>query len=81
MRLRHLGDVHYDAGRRELAEPLYEKALALYRAHDTPPLELANATLDAAERLWEEAHQLYLVTNVPSGVAETAARLARIRRP
>ena len=90
--LRHLGDVHQDTEHRRLAEPLYAEALAIYRANDeTPPLDLANAirsyaiareeagALDEAIELWEEAHQLYLATNVPPGVEETARRLARIR--
>lgn len=89
--IRHLGDVHYEAGRRDAAVPFLEEALAIYREHDTPPLELANAirslaiaredagTLNDAAQLWEEAHQLYTVTNVAPGIAETARRLRRIR--
>ena len=89
--IRHLGDVHYEAGRRDAATPLLEEALAIYRAHDTPQLELANAirslaiaredagALDDAATLWEEAHQLYTATNVEPGIAETARRLRRIR--
>lgn len=89
--LRHLGDVHHDAGRLDPAEPFYLEALALYREHDAPPLDLANAirslailreetgALDEAVTLWEEAHRLYIATNVPPGVEETATRLARIR--
>ena len=41
--LRHLGDLHHDDGRDDLAEPLYDEALALYRASNAPPLDLANA--------------------------------------
>lgn len=81
--LRHLGDLHHDDARDDLAEPLYAEALALYRASDPLPLDLANALRslaiikDTAE-LWEEAHHLYVATNVQPGVAETARRLAKL---
>ena len=32
--VRHLGDIHQDAGRTELAEPCYQEALALYRGDE-----------------------------------------------
>jgi ankyrin repeat protein len=81
--LRHLGDLHHDDARDDLAEPLYAEALALYRASDAPPLDLANALrslalIDDSEELWEEAHRLYVITNVPPGIAETAIRLAKL---
>jgi tetratricopeptide (TPR) repeat protein len=81
--LRHLGDLHHDDGRDDLAEPLSAEALALYRTSDAPPLDLANAfrslavIKDSAE-LWEEAFHLYVATNVPPGVAESALRLAKL---
>jgi ankyrin repeat protein len=81
--LRHLGDLHHDDGRDDLAEPLSAEALALYRTSDAPPLDLANAVRslavirDSAE-LWEEAFHLYVATNVPPGVAESALRLAKL---
>ncbi len=91
--VRHLGDVHQDAGRSELAEPCYLEALALYRNQErTPPLELANAIRPLAilkdgagehkeaRQLWEEAMGHYSVANVPEGVAECSARLARFTR-
>jgi ankyrin repeat protein len=81
--LRHLGDLHHDDARDDLAEPLYAEALALYRTSDAPPLDLANALRSLAivkdtEALWEEAFHLYVATNVPPGVAESALRLARL---
>jgi catechol 2,3-dioxygenase-like lactoylglutathione lyase family enzyme len=92
--VRHLGDVHHDAGRAALAEPCYHEALAIYRSHEhAPPLDLANAIrslavfkgdageIEEAARLWQEAHELYTALDVPAGVAESAARLARLARP
>ena len=91
--VRHLGDIHQDAGRVELAEPCYQEALAIYRSHkETSPLELANAIrplailiedagqVEEAILLWEEARDLYAAVNVPEGVAECLARLARLTR-
>jgi len=91
--VRHLGDVHRDAGRAVLAEPCYHEALALYRSHKrAPPLDLANAIrslavlkeddgqIEEAARLWQEAHDIYAALDVPAGVAESAARLARLAR-
>ncbi len=81
--LRHLGDLHHDDSRDDLAEPLSAEALALVRTSDAPPLDLANAVRslavikDSAE-LWEEAFHLYVATNVPPGVAESALRLAKV---
>ncbi|HEX7678988.1 MAG TPA: tetratricopeptide repeat protein, partial [Thermoanaerobaculia bacterium] len=81
--LRHLADLHHDDGRDDLAEPVSSEALALYRTSDAPPLDLANAVRslavikDSAE-LWEEAFHLYVATNVPPGVAESALRLAKL---
>src|SRR5271167_713009 len=41
--VRHVGNVHHDAGRADLAAPCYDEALALYRGHPCPPpLDLAN---------------------------------------
>jgi tetratricopeptide (TPR) repeat protein len=89
--VRHLGDVHYEAGRAALAEPCYHEALAIYRGHPhTPPLDLANAIrslavlkgeageTEEARRLWQEARCLYLATGVEPGVAECDARIARL---
>ena len=35
---------------------------------------------EEASRLWHEAHDLYKAVNIPAGIAETAARLARSQR-
>lgn len=88
-RLRHLGDAYSTAHRPDHAERCYGEALAIFRSRpDTKPLDLANAlrglavvkhgtgAADEAQRLWLEAHDLYVSVNVQSGVAESAARLA-----
>ncbi len=89
--LRHLGDVHCEAGRADLAEPCYVEALTLYRSHEhTLPLDLANAIRglaalndddgknQEATHLWQEAHDLYATCDVPAGAAESVARIARL---
>jgi tetratricopeptide (TPR) repeat protein len=81
--LRHLADIHQDAGAWSAAEPLYEHALRLYRADpSTGTLELANALRpyallrerlgdgDAAVALWREARALYLAAGIAEAVAE-----------
>jgi tetratricopeptide (TPR) repeat protein len=87
--VRHLGDIHQDAGRAEMAAPCYHEALELYRGNEqTPPADLANTAIltddggrvEEAKRLWEEARDLYAAANVPEGVAESSARLARLNR-
>jgi tetratricopeptide (TPR) repeat protein len=88
--LRHLGDLHQDAGRLQDAEPHYREALEIYRADaGTSALELANAIrplamLDeargrtgSARELWSEARALYETAGVAEGVAECADRLGR----
>ena len=87
--VRHLGDAYYYAGEKTLAERFYVEALSIYRSHDDRrPLDFANAIrsyavlkgelgpTDEAKSLWHEAHDLYLLLQVPAGVAESAARLA-----
>ena len=88
--IRHLGDIHRDAKRLADAELCYHEALALYRAHETDPLDLANAIrplailkeatgkAEEARPLWEEARELCMAVNVQEAVAECAARLARL---
>lgn len=89
--VRHLGDVYYEAGHTELAEPCYREALDLYRKQlNAPPLELANALrsmailksdtgeMEQAKVLWQEARDLYALVNVPEGVKESSSQLARL---
>jgi tetratricopeptide (TPR) repeat protein len=90
--LRHLGDVLWDAGRPAQAEPHVRHALALYRHHsDAPRLDVANAirslavvtehagNTEEANRLWSEAHEIYVSLDVKPGAVESAARLDRLR--
>jgi tetratricopeptide (TPR) repeat protein len=92
-RVRHLGDAYHYAGRAALAEPCYVEALGIYRREPhTGRLDLANAirsfavlkheadATDEAQRLWQEAHDLYAGLNISPGVAESAARLALLAR-
>ena len=86
--VRHVADIHRNAGRLTEAEPLYDEALALYRGQQPNPLDLANTLrplgllLEATGRreeaklLWEEARVLYAAAGVEAGVAECLARLA-----
>jgi hypothetical protein len=75
------------------AEPCYIEALSIYRLHqEARPLDVANAlrgfailkesvgARDESGRLWQEAHDLYVQVDVPAGVAESAARLAGLRK-
>lgn len=87
--IRHLGDIHHDRRRPELAEPCYHEALALYRRYgQSEPGNFANAVrvlavlkeeageMEEATRLWQEAHDLYATVGESMGVAESAAWLA-----
>jgi steroid delta-isomerase-like uncharacterized protein len=89
--IRHLGDVHHDAGRTVPAAACYREALDLYRGHDgADPLDLANAVrsmavlkdeageLEPARQLWEEARVLYVAGQVAPGVEECASRMAAL---
>jgi tetratricopeptide (TPR) repeat protein len=90
--IRHLGDIHREAGRLADAELCYGEVLTLYRAHEPNPLDLANALrplailreatgqAEEARRLWEEARKLYMAVNVQAAVAECSVRLARLIR-
>src|SRR5262249_5595329 len=91
--VRHLGDAYYYAGERSLAGPCYLEALSIYRGHENSrPLDLANAVRSLAvlrdeagaeqesQALWQESHDLYSSLNVPTGIAESAARLALLAR-
>jgi hypothetical protein len=90
-RLRHIGDIHQDAGHDAEAAPFYAEALAVYRDNPaTPALDLANllrpmtmlkekagVPADAAA-LWAEAKTLYEVAGVEEGARESGRRLARL---
>jgi tetratricopeptide (TPR) repeat protein len=89
--VRHLGDVHQDAGRIALAEPCYREALRLYRGNPaTRALDLANALrplailvdgagdAEEARRLFAEARDLYAAARVDEGVADCDHHLARL---
>jgi tetratricopeptide (TPR) repeat protein len=90
-RLRHIGDIHLEAGRIAEAGLCYDEALALYRSRaDAKPLDLANALRpmgllsearkepDAARRHWTEARALYAKAGVAAGVAECDRHLAAL---
>jgi tetratricopeptide (TPR) repeat protein len=90
-RLRHIGDIHQDAGRDAEAAPFYAEALALYRASpERLDLDLANmlrplamlkekaGDRTEAVALWSEAKALYEAAGVEAGVKESARRLAAL---
>ena len=68
----------------------YHEALALYRAHEIDPLDLANAIrpfailkraagkAEEARPLCEEARELHTAIDVQVAVAECSARFARL---
>jgi tetratricopeptide (TPR) repeat protein len=89
--VRHLGDIHLDAERFNLAEPCYHEALALYRSRQqTNRLDLANAIrplailmertghTHEAIKLWTEAKELYQACHVRAGVQESSRRLTEL---
>ena len=88
-RLRHIGDMHQDAGRNAEAAPYYDEALAIYRGRpDRRGLDLANllrplamlkekaGDTSEAAALWAEAGALYAEAGVEVGAKESARRLA-----
>jgi len=88
--VRHIGDVHWDMGDADLAEPCFEEALTLYRDNDPAPGDLANALRPmailkqaagdkaGAYELWVEAGDLYRAAGIEAGVAECTARAAAL---
>jgi len=87
-RLRHIADIHMEDGQIELAAPLYDEALALYRTRDDRrTLDLANTLRpmallkeaqgqhEAARPFWAEARDLYEQVGVEAGVKECTRRL------
>ncbi len=69
--LRHLGDAHAHAGQAD-TDPL-DRANAI---RSLAALDDVTGAAAEAEPLWREAHNLYVLLNVPGGMAESAARLA-----
>lgn len=89
--VRHLADIHRGEGSFELASPLYEEALKIYRQHEeASALDVANAIRgfallksatgerDEATSLWLEARKLYESVDVHAGVEESNVQLARL---
>ena len=89
--VRHLGDVHRNAGRRADAKDCYDEALGLYRSEpSSPTLDVANAVrpmailkADLGERvealaLWREARKLYATADIAEGVEEADRWIERL---
>ena len=89
--VRHLGDVHRRARRREDARRCYEEALTLYCGAASPPtLDFANAVRpmamlkaqtgepDEALALWREARALYAAVGIEAGVEEAERWMSRL---
>ena len=88
--VRHLGDVHRNAGRRAEAKGCYDEALDLYRGKAAPTLDVANAVrpmailqADLGERkealaLWQEARELYATVDIAEGVEEADRWIERL---
>jgi len=87
--IRHVGDIQRGQGRLQVALPLYEEALAIYRAQEAADaLDVANALRGfallhealgngaMASSLWWEARELYLLVDVEAGVKEADRRIA-----
>ncbi|MCY4058984.1 MAG: hypothetical protein OXG44_13360 [Gammaproteobacteria bacterium] len=89
--VRHLGDVHRNAGRRAEAKGCYDEALNLYGSEaSAPTLDVANAVrpmailkADLGEReeslaLWREARELYATVDVAEGIEEADRWIERL---
>lgn len=89
--VRHLADIHRGEGSFELARPLYEEALKIYREREeASALDVANAIRgfallksavgerSEATALWREARKLYESVDVRAGVEESDVQLARL---
>ena len=89
--IRHIADMYLDESRFELARPLYEEALEIYRSHhESRILDLANTIRpyailneavgksDLTRNLWEEAKVLYASVRVDEGVTECEAHLRNL---
>ncbi len=89
--VRHIADIHLDAGELEQAGPLYEEALEIYTNDPAAqPLDFANCirgfaifneksgSKEKALLLWKEAQGLYEAVGVEAGVQESAQRAAAL---
>lgn len=88
--VRHLGDVHRNAGRLADAKSCYDEALALYRREKSPTLDVANAVRpmailqadlghrEEALTLWKEARDLYAKVGIAEGVEEAEQWMERL---
>ena len=89
--IRHLGELHTEAGRLAEADACLTEALETYRARDdAPTLDLANAVRPMAilreeqgreaeaRSLWTEARSLYADEQIQEGVQECDEHLARL---
>jgi len=89
--VRHIADIHLDNQAATVAEPLFNEALAIYRADPTADsLDLANAIrgtalakvmlgkLEEGQALIEEARGLYERLGVEAGVAEMTRALTKL---
>jgi tetratricopeptide (TPR) repeat protein len=88
--IRHVGDIHWQMGDADLAEPCFEEALEIYRTGAPSAAELANALRPmallkeaagdkaTAYDLWAEAHDLYAKAGIDAGVEECARHAAAL---
>jgi tetratricopeptide (TPR) repeat protein len=89
--IRHIADMYLDESEFELARPLYEEALEIYRSSlDSRILDLANTIRpyailneaigkpETARSLWDEARLLYASIRVREGVAECENHLSSL---
>jgi tetratricopeptide (TPR) repeat protein len=90
--IRHIADMYLDESEFELARPLYEEALEIYRssldsrildlANTIRPYAILNAAIgkwDIARDLWQEAKVLYTAIRVRDGVTECETHLLSLQ--
>ena len=91
--IRHIADIHQSENNLELARPLYEEALAIYRGDlGTKVLDLANTVRPFALLLekagnaalamdfWEEAGNLFASLRIEEGVLECKRHILELKR-
>jgi tetratricopeptide (TPR) repeat protein len=91
--IRHIADIHQSENNLELARPLYEEALAIYRGNlGTKLLDLANTVRPfallletvgnsaSAMTFWEEARSLYASLRIEEGVSECDRHILELKR-